>query len=189
MSPDPIAGSLTRNHCFAGEHLPVSKKPDSLAIAGSVNGNSPLLIKATHVAQDTTLNQIVKLVEDAQTSKAPIQQLADQLAGYFVPAVCLIAGITLGSWIVVGFHDVSYIRSLYMHLVSSSHYKCLGSILPMLPWMLVCGFRSTSVNRYFHPYRTFHRTLRSSCCSRSNAPSPSSPSRARVRLDWPHRQR
>jgi Cu+-exporting ATPase len=85
-----------------GEPIPVEKNTGELLIGATVNGTGSLLMRAEKVGTDTLLAQIVRMVSEAQRSRAPIQKLADIVAGYFVPAVVIIAVITLIVWGVFG---------------------------------------------------------------------------------------
>ncbi len=87
---------------LTGESLPVDKKPGDLVTGATLNAHGALRYRATRVGQDTTLAQIVRLVEQAQGSKAPIQRLADRVAGGFVPVVIVIALVTFGGWMLLG---------------------------------------------------------------------------------------
>src|SRR5467141_2191105 len=83
---------------ITGESIPVEKGVGDTAIGATINKSGLLKIRATRVGADTTLNQIIKLVEDAQVARAPIQRLADRVASVFVPAVVLIASLTFLVW-------------------------------------------------------------------------------------------
>ena len=87
---------------LSGEPLPVDKKPGDMVIGGTINGEGLLTFKATRVGRETALAQIIRMVQEAQGSKAPIQALADRVAAVFVPAIIGIALLTFGLWWVVG---------------------------------------------------------------------------------------
>lgn len=87
---------------ITGESIPVDKTVGGNVISGTVNKNGFLKIKATKVGENTTISQIVKLVEEASNSKAPISKLADKISGIFVPIVILIAVLTTIVWILAG---------------------------------------------------------------------------------------
>jgi P-type Cu+ transporter len=87
---------------LTGESLPVDKSPGDAVIGATLNKSGSFTLRATRVGKDTALAQIVKLVEEAQGSKAPIQRLADEISSYFVPAVLGIAALTFGIWLLFG---------------------------------------------------------------------------------------
>ena len=87
---------------ITGESLPVTKRPDDLVIGGTLNTTGTLTFRATRVGANTVLAQIIRLVSDAQGSRAPIQRLADVVTGYFVPAVLALAALTFAAWFLFG---------------------------------------------------------------------------------------
>ncbi|HEV8415823.1 MAG TPA: copper-translocating P-type ATPase [Bryobacteraceae bacterium] len=87
---------------LTGEPLPVEKKTGDKVTGATVNGNGSLIVKAERVGSETLLSQIVRMVSDAQRSRAPIQKLADRVAAYFVPAVAGIAAVTFFVWAMWG---------------------------------------------------------------------------------------
>lgn len=87
---------------ITGESIPVSKNPGDKVIGGSINKNGSIQFEATEIGKDTVLSQIIKLVEEAQGSKAPISRMADIVAGYFVPIVIVIATVTGIIWFISG---------------------------------------------------------------------------------------
>ncbi|KAH6809321.1 heavy metal atpase 5 [Perilla frutescens var. frutescens] len=104
----PVDGLVIEGQChvnesmITGEALPVSKGPGDKVIGGTVNENGYIRVKATHVGSETTLSQIVELVEAAQLAKAPVQKLADQIAKFFVPTVVVAAFLTWLGWFIPG---------------------------------------------------------------------------------------
>jgi Cu+-exporting ATPase len=87
---------------ITGEPIPVEKGPGDRVIGGTVNGTGALVMRAERVGAETMLAQIVRMVGEARRTRAPIQRLADQVSGYFVPGVILAAVITFATWAVLG---------------------------------------------------------------------------------------
>jgi Cu+-exporting ATPase len=104
----PVDGVVTEGSSFVdesmitGEPVPVEKAPGSRATGGTVNGTGAFVLKAERVGADTLLARIVKMVSEAQRSRAPIQRLADRVSAVFVPAVMGVATVTFAVWALVG---------------------------------------------------------------------------------------
>lgn len=88
---------------LTGESLPVEKRTGDQVIGGTLNKTGALLFRATKIGAETALAQIIKLVEDAQASKAPIQKLADWVAGHFILGVHMLAILVFGYWFLRGY--------------------------------------------------------------------------------------
>ena len=87
---------------LTGEPLPVHKTADATVTGGSINGSGRVVMRVTAVGQETVLSRIIRLVEDAQAAKAPIQRLVDRVSGVFVPVVIVLAALTLCAWWLTG---------------------------------------------------------------------------------------
>ena len=104
----PVDGELTEGKgnvdesMVTGEPIPVAKAVGSKVTAGTLNQTGGFVMRAEKVGADTLLSQIVHMVAAAQRSRAPIQRMADQVAGWFVPAVILVAGLTFVAWLIWG---------------------------------------------------------------------------------------
>lgn len=95
-------GTSVDQSSITGESIPVNKEKGDILISGTINQNGYVKMRATKVGDDTTLSQIINLVEEAGNSKAPISKLADKVSGIFVPVVILIAIIATLIWIMTG---------------------------------------------------------------------------------------
>ncbi len=104
----PVDAVVTSGHTsvdesmITGESIPVERKADDEVIGATINKTGMIKIRATKIGQDTVLAHIVKLVEEAQAGRAPIQRIADQIAAYFVPAVIIIATTSALAWYFIG---------------------------------------------------------------------------------------
>ena len=113
----PVDGVLTEGETsvdesmITGEPIPVNKNVEDKVSSGTINGNQSFLMKAEKVGSDTLLSQIIHMVNDASRSRAPIQNLADKVSGYFVPVVVIIALITFSVWAIWG-PEPAYVYAL-----------------------------------------------------------------------------
>ena len=104
----PVDGELVEGRVsideslVTGESMPVTKEPGGKVIAGSINKTGSFVMRAEKVGADTLLSRIVQMVAEAQRSRAPIQRMADQVSGWFVPAVIAVAAVAFVGWALVG---------------------------------------------------------------------------------------
>lgn len=120
----PVDGIVLSGNSFVdesmitGEPMPVSKKQGDNVTAGTLNTNGTFTFKATKIGEETLLAEIIRMVEEAQGSKAPIQALADKISSIFVPIVLAIAVVALGSWLIIGSQYLGFSQALSFGLVS-----------------------------------------------------------------------
>ncbi|WP_448561548.1 heavy metal translocating P-type ATPase [Trichothermofontia sp.] len=139
----PVDGVVTIGHTrvdesmLTGEAMPVVKQVGDTVAAGTLNQSGAIVLEATRTGQDTTLAQIIALVEAAQTRKAPIQRLADQVAGYFTYGVMTIALLTFLFWYGLGTHLFPDVLLPPTHWMSHGHWTMAeAAMLPTSPLLL-----------------------------------------------------
>ena len=120
----PVDGTIIDGTSFidesmvTGEPIPVEKTIGDHVVAGTINTNSTFAFTATKVGSETLLASIIKMVEDAQGSRAPIQALADKISSVFVPVVLVFAFLTLGAWLLIGTESLGFAKALSYGLTS-----------------------------------------------------------------------
>jgi Cu2+-exporting ATPase/Cu+-exporting ATPase len=120
----PVDGILTEGYSYidesmvTGEPLAVRKDTGDKVVAGTINTSGSFKFKATNVGSETMLAHIIKMVQDAQNSKAPIQALADKISAVFVPIVLAVAFLALALWLIFGTQYLGFSKAVSMGLVS-----------------------------------------------------------------------
>ena len=120
----PVDGEITEGASFldesmvTGESMPVEKKVGDAVIAGTLNTSGSFVFRATKVGSETLLAKIVKMVEEAQGSRAPIQALADKISSVFVPVVLVLSLVALAAWLVFGIPALGFAQALSYGLTS-----------------------------------------------------------------------
>lgn len=131
----PVDGTVTQGHTsidesmLTGESMPVDKKAGDSVYAASINTTGTVQFRAEKIGSDTALAQIIKLVEDAQGSKAPIAQMADIVSGYFVPIVCVIAILSGIAWY-AGTGDLEFAITTFISVLVIACPCALGLATP-----------------------------------------------------------
>jgi Cu+-exporting ATPase len=131
----PVDGTVVDGHSavdesmLTGESMPVDKKTGSLVYAATINTTGVIKFRADKIGKDTALAQIIKLVEDAQGSKAPIAQMAEIVSGYFVPIVCVIAVLAGLAWY-IGTGDTGFALTIFISVLVIACPCALGLATP-----------------------------------------------------------
>lgn len=120
----PVDGVITKDSSYVdeamvtGEPMPVLKQVGDSVVAGTINTTGSFVFRATKVGSETLLANIIRMVTEAQGSKAPIQALADKISGIFVPIVLVISFLALGVWLLVGTQFLGFSQALSLGLMS-----------------------------------------------------------------------
>ena len=131
----PVDGTVTDGVCavdesmLTGESMPVDKQEGSEVCAATINTNGMIRVRTTKIGTDTVLSQVIRMVEDAQSSKAPIAQMADIVAGYFVPAVFVIALVAAVAWLIGG-ESLEFALTIFISVLVIACPCALGLATP-----------------------------------------------------------
>lgn len=120
----PVDGLVLDGYSFvdesmiSGEPVPVSKEKGATVVAGTINGTGSFTFSATKVGSETVLARIISMVQEAQSSKAPVQALADKISSVFVPIVLVIAILSLAAWLIIGYRTIGMTAAFSYGLIS-----------------------------------------------------------------------
>jgi Cu+-exporting ATPase len=141
----PADGTVTHGETYVdesmvtGEAMPILKKKGTLLVAGTVNGAGRLDFVVTRAGRDTQLSQIVRLVQEAQTSRAPIQRLADTVAGYFIPVIITLGLATFVAWMVLS-HVLPYPPKIFLdHASGGKLMVCFKLCIAVIVFACPCA--------------------------------------------------
>ena len=137
----PVDGTVREGHTqvdesmLTGEPLPVARDVDGRVTGGSINGEGRIVVEVTAVGAETVLARIIRLVEDAQAAKAPLQRLVDRVAAVFVPVVLVVALVTLAGWLAMG----AGLEAALIHAVAVMVIACPCALGLATPAAIMAG--------------------------------------------------